>query len=115
MKDELIDRFGEVPETAINLLRISLLRTRAHALYIPEIKGGNGKIEIKISPNAKIDSGKIPGFVASYKGKMAFHAAGVPVFVYTYDKDKNPTKAEQKLLADTEDIIEKMQGLLLKR
>ncbi len=115
MKDELIDRFGEVPETAINLLRISLLRTRAHALYIPEIKGGNGKIEIKISPNAKIDSGKIPGFVASYKGKMTFHAAGVPVFVYTYDKDKNPTKAEQQLLADTEDIIEKMQGLLLKR
>ncbi len=111
MKDELIDRFGEVPETAINLLRISLLRTRAHELYIHEIKGGNGIIEIKISPSAKIDSGKIPGFVASYKGNMAFHSAGVPAFVYKYKKDNNPAKAEKQLLEDVENMIEKMQGL----
>ena len=112
MKDELIDRFGKVPETAINLLRISLLRTKAHALYVHEIKGGDGKIEIKISPNAKIDSGKIPGFVASYKGRMAFHASGMPVFVYTYTKDNNPVKAEKMLLEDTENIIEKMTEVL---
>ena len=111
MKDELIDRFGEVPETAINLLRISLLRARAHELYILEIKGGNGIIEIKISPSAKIDSGKIPGFVASYKGNMAFHSAGVPAFVYKYKKDNNPAKAEKQLLEDVENMIEKMQGL----
>ena len=111
MKDELIDRFGEVPETALNLLRISLLRTRAHELYILEVKGGNGIIEIKISPSAKIDSGKIPGFVASYKGNMAFHSAGVPAFVYKYKKDNNPAKAEKQLLEDVENMIEKMQGL----
>ena len=111
MKDELIDRFGEVPETAINLLRISLLHARAHELYILEIKGGNGIIEIKISPSAKIDSGKIPGFVASYKGNMAFHSAGVPAFVYKYKKDNNPAKAEKQLLEDVENMIEKMQGL----
>ncbi len=111
MKDELLDRFGEVPETAINLLRISLLRARAHELYILEIKGGNGIIEIKISPSAKIDSGKIPGFVSSYKGNMQFHSAGVPAFVYKYKKDNNPAKAEKQLLEDVEKIIEKMQGL----
>ena len=111
MKDELLDRFGEVPETAINLLRISLLRARAHELYILEIKGGSGIIEIKISPSAKIDSGKIPGFVSSYKGNMAFHSAGVPAFVYKYKKDNNPAKAEKQLLEDVENIIEKMQGL----
>ncbi|MBQ3795443.1 MAG: transcription-repair coupling factor [Butyrivibrio sp.] len=113
MKDELIDRFGKVPDTAINLLRISLLRTRAHALYIHEIKGGDGKIEIKINPGAKIDSGKIPGFVAGYKGKMAFHASGMPLFVYTYQKDKNPVKAEKHLLEDTEALIEKMTEVLM--
>ncbi len=112
MKDELLDRFGKVPDTAINLLRISLLRTKAHALYIHEIKGGDGKIEIKINPGAKIDSGKIPGFVAGYKGKMAFHASGMPVFVYTYQKDKNPVKAEKALLEDAETLIEKMTEVL---
>ncbi len=111
MKDELIDRFGEVPETAINLLRISLLRARAHALYIIEIKGGNGTIEIKISPSAKIDPGKIPGFIASYKGNMAFHSTGIPVFVYKYKKDLSPTKAEKQLLEDAEKLVEKLEEL----
>ncbi len=112
MRDELLDRFGEVPEAANNLLRISLLRSRAHALYIPEIKGGNGIIEIKVNPNAKIDAGKIPGFVAAFKGNMAFHGAGIPVFVYKYQKDGNPNKAGQKLLEDTEAIVEKMASLV---
>ena len=58
------------------------------------------------------DSGKIPGFVASYKGKLTFHASGMPVFVYTYDKDKNPVKAEKLLLEDTENLIEKMTEVL---
>ncbi|WP_026653252.1 transcription-repair coupling factor [Butyrivibrio proteoclasticus] len=111
MRDELIDRFGEVPETAANLLRISVLRSRAHSLYIHEIKGGDGELEIKINPNAKIDSGKIPGFIASYKGNMAFHPAGVPCFVYKYEKDKNPEKAERKLLEDAERIIEEFAKL----
>ncbi len=111
MKDELIDRFGEVPETAMNLLRISLLRARAHALYVVEIKGGDGTIEVKVSPEAKIDAGKIPGFIASYKGNMAFHSAGIPVFVYKYKKDTNPAKAEKALLEDAENLIGRMEEL----
>ena len=111
MKDELIDRFGEVPETALNLLRISLLRARAHELYIIEVKGGNGSIEIKISPSAKIDPGKIPGFIASYKGNMAFHSTGIPVFVYKYKKDPSAAKAEKQLLEDAESIIDKLKEL----
>ena len=113
MRDELIDRFGEVPTAADNLLRISLVRSKAHALYIPEIKGGHGEIEIKVNPNARIDAGKIPGFIASYKGAMAFHSAGIPVFVFKYKKDSNPEKAGQKLLEDTENIVDRMQGLVL--
>ncbi len=111
MKDELLDRFGEIPEPVENLLRISLLRTKAHGIYILEISGGGGEIEIKVSPNAKIDAGKIPGFIASYKGNMTFHQVATPVFVYKYKKDSNPVKAGKALLQDTEDIIERMQQL----
>ena len=113
MKDELIDRFGKVPETAINLLRISLLRTKAHSLFIYEIKGGGGKIEISVSPTAKIKAENIPAFLDGYKGKMVFHTAKTPVFVYTYTKDKNAAKAERALLDDAESIVAKMEELLL--
>lgn len=112
MKDELIDRFGKVPKSALNLLRISLIRTAAHRLYVTEIKGGNGTIEIKVNPNAKIKGEKIPGLLAKYEGKMNFHASGNPVFIYKYKKDKNSEKAEDMLLKDTEDILTAMEELL---
>ena len=38
MKEELLDRFGEVPKSVDNLLRIALLRVLAHDLYITEVK-----------------------------------------------------------------------------
>ncbi len=111
MRDELMDRFGEIPVQVDNLLRISLLRTRAHCLYVLEIKGGQGLVEIKVSPGAKINADKIPDFLNGYKGDMAFHGAGIPVFVYKYKKDTSPAKAAEKLLLDTESIIEKMEKL----
>ena len=44
MKDELLDRFGNIPKSVDNLLRIALIRVRAHAMYITEIKGKNERI-----------------------------------------------------------------------
>jgi len=112
MKDELLDRFGQIPEMVQNLLRISLLRTRAKALYIVEINGGSSEIEIKVNPNARFDPGKIPGFISGYKGNMSFHQGQTPVFVYKYKKDPNPKKAEKQLLKDAEDLVESMKVLL---
>jgi transcription-repair coupling factor (superfamily II helicase) len=114
MKDELLDRFGKVPETVENLLRISLLRTRAGALYIVEIKGGSSEIEIKVSPEARFDPDKIPEFLLGYNGNMSFHKGQTPVFVYKYKKDSNPAKAAKQLLKDAEDLVESMKMLLKK-
>ena len=112
MKDELLDRFGKIPEAVDNLLRISLLRTRAKALYIVEINGGSSEIEIKVNPSARFDSGRIPGFISGYKGSMSFHQGQTPVFVYKYKKDPNPVKAKAQLLKDAEDLVEGMKVLL---
>ena len=45
MKEELLDRFGEIPVPVHNLLRIALIRSQAHRLYITELKGKNGEIK----------------------------------------------------------------------
>lgn len=108
MRDELIDRFGQVPGQVGNLLRISLLRVKASRLFILEIKGGHGEISLKVSPSAKIDAGKIPEFLSSFDGNMTFHSVGTPEFVYRYKPDSSPAKAEEKLLSDTEEILERL-------
>ncbi|MBE5842656.1 MAG: transcription-repair coupling factor [Butyrivibrio sp.] len=111
MKDELRDRFGDIPESVENLIRISLLREKAHSLYVLEIKGGDGELVFKMNNNAKLDIEKIPAFVKTFKGNMEFRAAAYPVFIYKYIKDPILEIAERKLLEDTENIIEKMQSL----
>jgi len=111
MKDELRDRFGDIPESVENLIRISLLREKAHSLYVLEIKGGDGELVFKMNNNAKLDIEKIPAFVKTFKGNMEFRAAAYPVFIYKYIKDPILEIAERKLLEDTEIIIEKMQSL----
>ncbi|MBR1670339.1 MAG: transcription-repair coupling factor [Butyrivibrio sp.] len=108
MRDELIDRFGQVPGQVGNLLRISLLRVKASRLFILEIKGGHGEISLKVSPSAKIDAGKIPEFLSSFDGNMTFHSVGTPEFVYRYKPDSSPAKAEEKLLSGTEEILERL-------
>ncbi len=112
MRDELTDRFGNVPESVDHLIRIALLREKAHNLYVLEIKGGNGEITVKMNNNAKIDINKIPEFVKSFGGNMEFRPAAYPLFIFKYVKDGLADRASRKLLEDTEMIIEKMEMLV---
>ena len=63
MKDELLDRFGNIPKAVDNLLRIALIRMAAHGLDMTEIKGKNERITFNFRPDAKIDPRKIPDFL----------------------------------------------------
>ncbi|WP_026669569.1 transcription-repair coupling factor [Butyrivibrio sp. AE3006] len=111
MRDELRDRFGDIPESVDNLIRISLVREKAHSLYVLELKGGNGEVTIKLNNNARLNAAAIPEFISSFKGNMDFRAASYPLFIYKYIKDSLTDKAERKLLLDVESIIEKMEML----
>ena len=115
MRDELVDRFGEVPEAVDNLLRIALLRVRAHHLYIVEIKGGNGEISFEVNRNAHIDSAGIPKLLKGFGQKLSFKTSGKPLFLYQYKKDEQAEAAARQLLKDTEDIIAAMELVLLQK
>ncbi|MCH4190930.1 MAG: transcription-repair coupling factor [Butyrivibrio sp.] len=115
MRDELVDRFGEVPEAVDNLLRIALLRVRAHHLYIVEIKGGNGEISFEVSRNAHIDSAGIPKLLKGFGQKLSFKTSGKPLFLYQYKKDEQSEAAARQLLKDTEDITMAMEQVLLQK
>lgn len=115
MKDELLDRFGEIPESVENLLRISVIRDRAHNLYITEIKGGDGEVTFKMNASARIKANEIPLFMKAMKGKMAFRTSGTPLFIYKYKKEGSPEKSAQKLIQDTEEILTMMENMLLEK
>ena len=112
-KDELLDRFGEIPKSVDNLLRIALIRVAAHDLYMTEIKGKNERITFTFRPDARIDAVKIPDFMKKYGKDLAFTAYGNPFFTYKYKKTGLVETDAELLLDRTEMLLEDMRELLL--
>ncbi len=115
MLDELLDRFGEVPRSVENLLRIALIRVAAHALFMTEIKGKNELIQLIFRPDARIKVEKIPELIKKHKDSLSFTAYGNPFFSYRYYKCGVVEKDAENLLSTTEKLLQDMQELLLEQ
>ena len=85
MKEELLDRFGEIPKSVDNLLRIALIRVKAHKLFITEVKGKNELLQFQFRTDAAIAVANIPLLVQKYDGKLVFDPKE-PAFRYRYRK-----------------------------
>lgn len=112
MREELKDRFGIVPKSVENLLRIALIRCVAHKLYITEIKGGQESIRLNMRPDARLCVEQIPSFLQQYDKKLKLITKGTPYFVYRYKKTGMVEKDEEKLLTLTENLLKNMAVLL---
>lgn len=115
LRDELRDRFGVVPKSADNLVRISLMRVKAHKCFATEIKGGNEKVTVTMSPTAMIDVAAIPELVGAYKGALQFVPGKKPAFVLRYCSTGVIEKDEDNLLQLTEELVDNMNVILLGR
>ncbi len=113
MRDELLDRFGAVPLSVENLLRISLIRGKAHRVYITEIKGKQERIQVYMKEDAPIRVERIPEFLKRYEKKAAFSPKGIPCFTFRYRKQELVEKDAQMLLELTERVLTDMEEVLL--
>ncbi len=110
MLDELIDRYGEPPKVVQNLLRISLLRSKAHEAYIQEIKENSREIRFVLYEKAALDAARIPEVTERYSGKMKFRVSGNPYFSYI----KNVKAMTPQAVLDTiEDFTENLKTIVL--
>ncbi len=112
MKEELIDRFGEIPTSVGNLLRIALIRVNAHRLYITDVKGKNGEIQFVLKPDARIAAERIPELLKRHD-KLSFTHKGTPFFLLRYKKCGMVERDVAMLLALTEELLQSMQEYLL--
>lgn len=113
MREELIDRFGQVPKSVENLLRIALIRAHAHRLYMPEVKGKNERVNFTLRPDAPIRVENIPLLLSDYNGKLKFDPKGGPAFYLSYRKCGVIEKDEETLIMLTQEALSKMEERLL--
>ncbi len=112
MQDELLDRFGAIPKSVENLLRIALVRVAAHRLYLTEVKGKNERITFTFRPDAQVDVTGIPQLLGRYGYNLTFTAYGTPFFTYRYKKTGLIETDEELLLEKTEELLRDMEILL---
>lgn len=113
MKEELLDRFGEVPKSVDNLLRIALLRVQAHQLYMMELKGRPGELRFVYRSDARVHGENIPFLLKEYEDKLKFLPQGNPVFTYSDEKSKVKEINGQQLLELAEQLVADMKRYLL--
>lgn len=112
MKDELLDRFGEIPKSVDNLLRIALIRVAAHKLYLTEVRGKNEKLVFIFRPDAAVNPQKIPEILRMYGKALNFTAYGIPSFTYKYKQTGLVEKDAELLMNRTEELLETMRTLV---
>lgn len=112
MKDELLDRFGEIPKSVDNLLRIALIRVAAHRLFFAEVKGKNERIIFSFRPDAGINPAEIPALLKKAGDSLTFTAYGTPFFTYKYKRTGLVETDAEVLLGKTEELLGKMEVLL---
>ena len=101
MVDELIDRFGEPPQSVCNLLEIALLKAKAHDAYIVGIVEKTGQVRVMMFPQAKISTERIPDLLVAYQGKLRFVPEGNLYFVFQ--------PREENLLGQLSELVSKIQ------
>ena len=110
VKEELADRFGEIPAPAGNLLRIALIRSVAARIGITEIVGYPGTIRFYMDPNAKVRGENIPSLLRNYRKNLTFSVRGfsnkgLPEFLYQYKAVGVTVRDEEILLSSVEELL----------
>lgn len=118
MKDELSDRYGSLPASAVNLLNIALIKSIAHKIGIMEIKGGTDnssgsalwRTDMKMYAKADIKADLIEAFVNSYGGAVKLVTTPEPKFIWKVTKKKFGNAPEY--LAGLKNLLNDMKNKL---
>ena len=107
MKEELLDRFGEIPTSVENLLRVAMIRVLAPAHFITEIKEKNDEIVFFMRPDAQIKVENIPYLLHRNKD-IRFSHKKTPYFARRFKKSGLAERDDKSLLSLTEEMMAKM-------
>ncbi len=107
--EELLDRFGEIPAPAMNLLRIVRLKTECAGLDAELVSLKNGILQITLSSKADINADGVPDLLRLCGGKLKLKFSGkAPVFEMDLKKFSSDGSLKQ-----AEELVQMMRTTLL--
>lgn len=80
MQDELMDRFGEIPGAVNQLLKVAVLKAKAHEAYITEISQKGKEIVFTMYQEAKLCVEQLEEVLNEWRGNLKVVPGGKPMF-----------------------------------
>ena len=95
--DELVDRFGEPPQGALNLIAVALLRAQASACGIRDITQKGELLRLTLE---RLDFSAVSALCAepSLRDRIRFSAGDEPIISYRMKKGEEPLSTAQSFL-----------------
>ena len=91
ISNELMDRFGVLPQPVQNLLLIADLKAYAHRASITEIKELRSEVKLTVRKDPSFDTARIPDVLAKHLGDFTIHPFENETF-FRYHGDREPEK-----------------------
>ena len=95
--DELLDRFGDIPDETMNLVRISKIRSMSKKVGIKEISQQGFKIIFKLWENVKFPQAMMAALVGNYGQRIMINGGENPFIRLTIGREE-PIDAINKFL-----------------
>ena len=97
--DEIIDRFGNMPDEIENLLEISRIKQLAKKQYLTKIQSRKDSVVFTYDVN-KFDNNKVPELIKKYGSKIQFSSGLKPMITLKIDKN-----GEKALLQEVKEFL----------
>ncbi len=108
MIDEMVDRFGDMPDSVVNLIDIALIKAYAHGCDMTKVKQKGDVIRLDMYERARVDVEKIPEYIKKNNGTVSFVPGNSPYFSFKPRGVKgqdNLLKTLKEFLLDFKDNI----------
>lgn len=106
--DELIDRFGDIPDETMNLLDVALLRANANVCYITRIWYKDDMLRFVMYNRADINVDGIDELINRYSGRLRFVMGAKPEFILRLGRDE-----KKDILRQAEYVVADMNQMLI--
>ena len=107
VRDELIDRFSDIPDETDNLINVAYVKALAHKANIVNLTQKGGRIKMVMFEKAQVDVGRIPELLKKYNGRLKFAPRPIPAFEYNMWE-----KSEQNVKPDEATLFENLKEVL---
>lgn len=113
MQEELLDRFGDLPNAVNNLLYISLIKYMAKTVYILALKQKGLEFKLKMHPQAKLHVEKIPNVLSKHQNNLKLFPDAVPYFIYNVPLRKKGKIDEIYLFENIVELLNNFKEIVI--